>query len=143
MNPDYTGNGNYHTGTRVTDALTNSTENYLVPTNVGGVTANLSVDQVMQGILSANPVQPITLYLPSAAAFIKSNPALAVIGYGRHLYISNDGTAPITIAMSDNSLTVQPNPQKLVVGPGIFAGHFYIRFINVSWSYEQFQLIRL
>jgi hypothetical protein len=143
MNPDLTGNGNYHTGTRATDIPLNSSENYLNFTTVGNSTTNLTVDQVMQGVLSANPVQPITLYLPSAAAFIKANSSLAVIGYGRHLYISNDGNAPITIALSDNSSALQPNPQKLIVGPGVFAAHFYIRFINVSWSYEKFQLMRL
>ena len=114
-------------------------DNFNTEVDVGNVDVTLTADQVFQGILYSAPSIAITLTFPSAADLVKANDKTKVAGYGRHLYIRNDGSALITVAAGTGGAI----SGTASAAASAYASHFYIRFANVGAGVESYQIIRI
>ena len=116
-----------------------ASDNFNTEIDIGNVNVTLTPDQLFQGILYSAPSVAITVRFPSAANLVRANTKTKVAGYGRHLYIRNDGTALINITPgTGGSISGTAS-----AAASAYAAHFYIRFSNVGTGVESYQIIRL
>ncbi|MFS8158973.1 MAG: hypothetical protein ACMG6E_01945 [Candidatus Roizmanbacteria bacterium] len=117
---------------------TTGSDNVANVVDVGGVTTTLTVPQVLAGIMTSQPATAIVLIFPSAYDLIGGDYDKAYVGYGKQLYLRNDGTEVITLV---------PGAGGSLSGDGSihassYAARFYFRLINVIPGQEAYQLIR-
>lgn len=105
--------------------------------SAGDVTATLTAQHVLSGILYSNPATAITLTLPDASDLVTSD-GKSDTGAGLHLYIRNDGGFAVTVAVPASG-TLQGSDQ---IATGAYT-HWYLSYTNVTPGSEAYTLIRL
>lgn len=129
----------YHIPVKEAVEFGSQAENFLVSASVGNVSATLTADQILGGIVYSNPAGAINLTLPSATSLVAANPKYAVVGFGKHLYIRNDGLGAISL-IAGAGVTIQGSS---TVAVSAYAAHYYLRITSVTAGAEAYQLIRL
>jgi hypothetical protein len=129
----------YQQEIKITIGVDKTTEHFHSPSDIGNVSATLTADQILTGILTSAPTGPVTFTLPSAADLVSKFDKAKVVGYGVHLYVRNDGVALISLsAGSGGSIS-----GMATVAASAYAAHYILRLTNVGPGVEAYQLIRV